>query len=112
MMQVRDVYLCGRRMAVGNGCRTSFWKDAWCGHTPLMDKFPDIYNICNEQTISVADAAHVGWRLSFRRWLSEDLQIQWCGLVNILNQRNLSDGLDKPKWKWTVQCEKCVQTDM
>jgi hypothetical protein len=100
MLHVRDIYLCGRRMAVGNGCRTSFWKDVWCGHTPLMDKFPEIYEICNEQTISVADSAHIGWRLSFSRWRTEDLQMQWCGLVNILNQRNLSDDLDKPKWKW------------
>jgi hypothetical protein len=110
MMHVRDIYLCGRRMAVGNGCRTSFWKDAWCGHTPLMDKFPDLYNICNEQTISVADAAHVGWRLSFRRWLSEDLQRQWCGLVNILNQRGLSDTVDKPKWKWTKSRQFTVKS--
>jgi hypothetical protein len=24
MLHIRDVYLCGRRMLVGNGCRTSF----------------------------------------------------------------------------------------
>jgi hypothetical protein len=46
MLHVRDVYLCGRRMNVGNGCRTSFLGDAWCGHTPLKEKFPEIYDIC------------------------------------------------------------------
>jgi hypothetical protein len=24
MLHIRDIYLCGRRMIVGNGCRTSF----------------------------------------------------------------------------------------
>jgi hypothetical protein len=57
IMQVRNLYLCGRRMQVGNGRLTRFWCDAWCGHSPLKDKFPEIYNISREQEITVADAA-------------------------------------------------------
>jgi hypothetical protein len=98
LLRIRDIYLCGRRMAIGNGCRNNFWGDAWCGHSPLKDKFPEIYEICNKQSITVVAAANLGWRLSFRRWLSTDLQEQWCGLVNILNQGTLADSVDKPKW--------------
>jgi hypothetical protein len=45
----------------------------------------------------VVAAAQMGWRLSFKRWLTTDLYMQWCGLVNILNQGTLSDEVDKPK---------------
>jgi hypothetical protein len=29
-----------------------------------------------------------------------DLQVQWCGLVDILNQGVLNDSVDRPKWQW------------
>jgi hypothetical protein len=64
MLYIRDIYLCGRRMIVGNGCRTSFWGDAWCGRCPLKD----IYNICVEHKITVVEAADLGWRFTFIRF--------------------------------------------
>jgi hypothetical protein len=51
--------------------------------------------ICNEQ--NMAAAANMGWRLSFRRWLSTGLMELWCGLVNILNQVTLTDAVDMPR---------------
>jgi hypothetical protein len=38
MLQYRDLYLCGRKMQIGNGKRTDFWGDSWCGFTPLKEK--------------------------------------------------------------------------
>jgi hypothetical protein len=35
--------------------------------------FPAIYNICNEQDISVASAAGLDWNFIFRRWMTHDL---------------------------------------
>jgi hypothetical protein len=81
MLHIRDIYLCDMRMSDGNACRTSFWGDAWCGNSHLKDKFPDLYNICNEKLIIVAAAKNLGCRLSFKRWLSVDLQEQWCALL-------------------------------
>jgi hypothetical protein len=43
MQKVKDIYLCGRRMQVGDGKMTSFWCDAWCGLSPLKDTFPAIF---------------------------------------------------------------------
>jgi hypothetical protein len=45
MLQVKHIYLKGRRMKVGNGRSTSFWGDAWCDQLPLVERFPDIYNM-------------------------------------------------------------------
>jgi hypothetical protein len=93
---VKDLYLCGRRMQVGNGELSSFWGDAWCGHCPLKDTFPDIYNICNEQMITLAGAAALGWRFTLRRWMSPDFMEQMNGLLGLLIQINLTDTGDRP----------------
>jgi hypothetical protein len=71
IMQVKSLYLCGKRMHVGNGRMTRVC-DAWCGHSPLKDKFPEIYNICREQNITVAAAAAMDWGFTFRRWMPHD----------------------------------------
>jgi hypothetical protein len=67
MQKVKDLYLCGRRMQVGDGKLTSFWCDAWCGLNLLKETFPDIFDICNEQDITVVGAATLGWNFSSRR---------------------------------------------
>jgi hypothetical protein len=45
MLQVRDIYLCGRRMKVGSETLTSFWGDSWCSISPLKDMFPVLFDI-------------------------------------------------------------------
>jgi hypothetical protein len=67
MQQMKQIYLSGRRMKVGNGRNTSFWWDAWCDQIPLIDRFPEIFDICIEQNMTVADAANMNWNFSFRR---------------------------------------------
>jgi hypothetical protein len=58
----------------------------------------------------VAAAAGMGWRLSFRRWLSAGLMELWCGLVNILQQITLTDAIDRPSWKWTKNGQFSVKS--
>jgi hypothetical protein len=110
MLHVKDLYLCGRKMQVGDGARTHFWGDSWCGHSPLKDKFPDLFEICNDQDITVAKAASKSWRLSFRRWLSVDQQNQMRDLNNILCTVALSSDNDKPIWKWTKNGQFSVKS--
>ena len=57
LLKVKDLYLKGRIMIVGVGEFTDSWKDAWCGRTPLEDKFPGLFAICNEPSISVKKMA-------------------------------------------------------
>jgi hypothetical protein len=96
MLQVKHIYLKCRRMRVGNGRNTIFWGDTWCDQLPLMERFVDIYDICVEQNITVADAATLNWNFCFRRWMTPDLALQIHGLSQILAQTVLSDEPDKP----------------
>jgi hypothetical protein len=54
---------------VGNGERTDFWGEAMCGQIPVRNKFPDLYEICNDKSsILVAKMTARRCRVSFRRW--------------------------------------------
>jgi hypothetical protein len=101
MLHVKNIYLCGRRMKVGNGRNTSFWCDSWCDQLPLKDRFPEIYDICIEQNVTVAEAAVMHWNFSFRRWMTPDLACQIHGLHQIMAQTVLTEEQDKPVWRWT-----------
>ena len=85
-------------MTLGIGEMTDFWGDAWCGITPLKEKFPELFAICNEQKSKVAEVAKRGWRLSFRRWLDEHLQNQLRSLHDLLSPFSVSVANDTPKW--------------
>jgi len=77
-----------------------FWEDQWCGSVSLKGKFPDLYDICNEKVGSVAEFAGRGWRLTFRRWLDENLQSQFRRLRDMLATVALSNDSDSPVWTW------------
>jgi hypothetical protein len=59
--------------------------------------FPDLYNICNEQSITVAGAAAMSWTFPFRRWLTPDLILQEAGLIQLMIQITLSHAKDIPR---------------
>jgi len=100
LLKVREYYLKGRVMVVGNGKITDFWLDPWCGAAALKDKFPDLYIICNEKFCSVASMAQRGWRLTFRRWLDEEKQNQLRRLQDITTSFALGRERDCPRWIW------------
>jgi hypothetical protein len=85
-------------MKVNNGERTHFWGDAWCGSTPLKDKYPLLYNLCNEIDITVAAAGSRNWFFTYRRWLSAELLVQDGEMRDKLSRIVLTQGNDLPVW--------------
>lgn len=57
LLKVRELYMVGRKIIIGNGVTTDFWNDKWCGDFSLYEKFNELYEICREQRITVAEAA-------------------------------------------------------
>jgi hypothetical protein len=37
LLKIKDLYLKGRVMKIGNGRDTDFWRDSWCDSIPLKD---------------------------------------------------------------------------
>jgi hypothetical protein len=110
LIRVKEYYLAGRQINIGNGLDTDFWRDPWCGPVALKEKFSSLFDICNEQTGSVAERAVNGWRLSFRRWLGEHDQVQFRLLRDILSSCALGNDRDKPMWIWGKKKSFSVKT--
>ena len=99
LLSIRSYFLKGRMIKVGNGSRTDFWQDSWCGSIPLKDQFPALFEICNEQVLTIEKALQHDWRLTFRRWLDIGLQEQWRTLRDMLFSYALNNEEDLPVWK-------------
>ncbi|XP_047258787.1 uncharacterized protein LOC124890986, partial [Capsicum annuum] len=87
-----DIVLERSSFKVGNGRKSSFWKDRWCGQYSLSRMFPDLYNLCQLQQATVAELwTGQGWNLHFRRNLN-DWEISWIAefYVTIAQINNLS----------------------
>jgi hypothetical protein len=101
LLKVKHLYTQGRVMVVGNGNSTNFWSDAWCGSVPLCEKFPQLFDICLQQQMTVVAAAALDWQFRFRRWMNPEIQMQWRCMRDDLAMIALNDEKDKPKWKLT-----------
>jgi hypothetical protein len=88
-------------MTVGNGNSTDFWNDARCGTFPFCEKYPQLFNICLNQQLTVAEATALGWQFRFRRWMNPEIQSQWRCMRDDLVMVALNSERDKPRWKFT-----------
>jgi hypothetical protein len=97
--KIKHLFKVGAKHEVRNGFRTNFWKDWWIGRGPIMDSFPTLFAICDNQDISVAEALqHHSLQVRFRRSLDPDGARQWGELQALLTSVHLGTGQDKVSW--------------
>jgi hypothetical protein len=84
ILKIRHIFRSGARFHIQNGRGTRFWLDRWRGDVPLAAKFPNLFAIRSDQTISVnqaLEAPHLN--IHFRRSLSPaDLVIRLKRIYN------------------------------
>uniref|UniRef100_A0A2N9FWK9 Reverse transcriptase domain-containing protein n=1 Tax=Fagus sylvatica TaxID=28930 RepID=A0A2N9FWK9_FAGSY len=61
---------------VGDGSKTRFWSDIWCGTCSLNDGFPELYRLVRNKEAFVMDHLHyhnerVSWVLNFTRHVQD-----------------------------------------
>ncbi|KAK1311507.1 putative ribonuclease H protein [Acorus calamus] len=90
---------------LGRGDRIRFWKDRWCGDTPLWSKYPLLFHLAEEKEALAGEVWQGGerngeWRVNFRR-ISNELQVQECAdLLWVLEGRMISDETaDEVTWE-------------
>ena len=64
--------------SVGNGRRVRFWRDRWCGDSPLCESFPSLFALSLEKEAWVAEVWDLlaewgrgGWNPCFSRALND-----------------------------------------
>jgi hypothetical protein len=74
LLSLRDVFFKYCKVVVGNGCKTSFWKNSWIGDCPLAVKFPVLFDLALDKDISVNMVLSSNFEaLSFRRRMMGNL---------------------------------------
>lgn len=86
-------------MEIISGNQTRFWKDCWLGDCPLEISFHKLYLIASQPDIKVSKAFVDGqWCITFRRQLNENLQQDLNGLLALLTEVSLTEGVDRTHW--------------
>ena len=44
---------------IGDGSRVKFWQDRWCGETFLAVNYPELFRVCRDQEVSVAEVMNL-----------------------------------------------------
>ena len=100
LMRVKDDFFSRGSFVVGNGETTRFWEDTWLGNSPLMNQYPLLYNIVQNQHASVHDVLHNAppLNIGFRRALVGNKWDMWSHLCLRLMQVTLNNVPDYFKW--------------
>lgn len=77
LLKVKHIYLQGRKMKINNGKATSVWRDSWLYDDPLCDLSPTLYKLCEQKDILVYQWLDKSVKITFSRWLTDDLRIEW-----------------------------------
>ncbi|PWA40157.1 reverse transcriptase domain, Reverse transcriptase zinc-binding domain protein [Artemisia annua] len=92
---------CNRR--IGNGCFTRFWSDKWVDNGTLKDKFPGVYALELDKSITVAAKKAQGTSIdSLRRQPSGGVESeQWSQIQTLITDIQLTSMEDR--WCWTLE---------
>jgi hypothetical protein len=100
------------RLEVGDGVRTKFWHDLWCGDRVLKEAFPVLFGIARMKNASVADNMEVlggstQWNVSFVRE-AHDWEVGVFASFHVLHLAMVSrDRADRLRWisskKWVFK---------
>jgi len=99
LLGMRDWFQRGRKIEIKAGVQTRFWLDCWLGECPLKVSFYKLFQIASDQNLEVSKACVQGqWEISFRRQLDDSQRQEWAELLEILNEVQLTEGVDKMVW--------------
>ena len=50
LIKVKNIYIKGRVLILGDGNNIDFWHDIWCRPLSLKDRFPELFKICFDES--------------------------------------------------------------
>jgi hypothetical protein len=98
LLKVKDIYLQGREISIGNGNLVRFWLDPWLYKEPLHIFAPVLFELCENKNLTVVQFFD-GMQITFRRWLFDELRVCWNNILHDASVFILSDNTDTVVWK-------------
>ncbi|RVW35300.1 putative ribonuclease H protein [Vitis vinifera] len=94
---------------VGNGRRVRFWRDKWCGDSPLCSSFPSLFALTNDKEESVAnvwdslaEGGGGGWNPCFVRAFNDwEVEEASSFMERLHHSRVIEDVEDRVSWTET-----------
>ena len=85
--KVKHLFKWGAIFRMKSGKKTFFSQDVWLDNIPPKQKYPDLYNICEDPFATVAECNYEhGWEIGLHRYLSQRNLPQWQELMNQLQR--------------------------
>jgi hypothetical protein len=110
LLKIKHIYLKGRGYQLNNGKLMSFWKDTWLGDKPICVDYPILFDLCDDQNVSVRNVAQAGWVIRFKVRLPPMIRDQWYSLAQKLNDVSFNGDQDKVVWKWSASRKFTVKS--
>jgi len=108
LMNVKDYFWARGKFEVKNGEKVRFWEDCWTGQKPLMQQYPELYNINRKKNQTVASAfSSLPLNISFRRALVGEKLEMWIKLVSEIMQVGLENTKDQFVWMVNTKGRLC-----
>jgi hypothetical protein len=99
----RALFNSATNFIIGDGQKTSFWRDPWLNGRCIADIAPDLFKCCTLRNISVGQAlTGLKWMRHFRRNIPPAALQQFLLLHNSLTAIQLHPGVqDAITWRWS-----------
>lgn len=78
-----------------------FWNFIWFGNCTISTKYPQLYNLCSNKNISIAEVMHSqGSVIHFRRFLVGILLSEWYEVLLLISTSSFKYHVHKISWWW------------
>lgn len=86
---------------LGSNSQLSFWHTIWSDNCSLATRFPHLYQICSNKTVTVDEIVNSqGTVVTFRRSLGGILYNEWTDILCLISSTSFTHHLDKITWRW------------
>ncbi|XP_019414594.1 PREDICTED: uncharacterized protein LOC109326361 [Lupinus angustifolius] len=91
---------------IGDGSRTRFWTDCWCGPICLNPRFPRLFLLADDRYAMISDYGvwddnEWCWKVTWRRDLLEREEIVARSLYELISSTPYRRGAED-QWKWSL----------
>jgi hypothetical protein len=109
--KIKHYFKLGAKHMIDDGRRTCFWSDWGTGDHPLKEAFPNLFNVRENPSQSVASVFGVGeLNIRFLRSLNQDGMRQWSQLATLRENFSYGNGKDKASWHLNPSSTFSVQS--